>query len=526
MTKIMFSGLFILIVSITYYTCFPNKKAVYIDNNSEIGQLQIAHPTKVFLSDASQILLPDGFRVKNKVLHGTGIKYNLVGSTGRGKYYQIPLDSIDAMTYYELESSGASSFASFLLTLYGIVFFPTSIYCISCPKCCFGSCPTVYIDDSLNAELFSYSISRYFQETDLDKIYFNPTNNKNLKIRIANEALETHYINQLEVIQINHPEGTCAYSTQNENFIVINNQKMPSSAINSINHDISQFINKKDQFCYRSDSLFSARLEQKKLTDWLEIEINPKIKSDQINLILRLRNTLLTTVLFYDLVLESQGIFAIDWTAKMQTDYLYAKVFNKIYQEHAGIRFYVYENDTWIFKTRIGDVGPIAWKDVAVEIPVNPKQENIKIRLQFFPDNFMIDYIGYSTLLCDNREIKTTILESDTIFSDDRINKPDIRKFVSKYDDEYLITNPGQSYYFIFKPEDTGVQTSSFFLRSKGYYIEWLRGNWISSQNSSFKFNLFNTDATISYLHERWQVDRPLLEKEFFKNRIPLKESL
>ncbi len=67
---------------------------------------------------------------------------------------------------------------------------------------------------------------------------------------------------------------------------------------------------------------------------------------------------------------------------------------------------------------------------------------------------------------------------------------------------------------------------TTVFIRSKGHYTEWIRGDWITTKNTGYQFSLIEIDKTISQLRESWLEDRELLEAKFFQTRIPIREDL
>ena len=112
-------------------SCYPNKTATLL-SREEIPS-EIKSPTKVFLSDASVILFQNGFTVTQDILSGNGSRHWINGED-RIRFRSIPLDSISALTYYDLKHSGGEVLASVFLGLYGGTLTPLSIYCLVCPK--------------------------------------------------------------------------------------------------------------------------------------------------------------------------------------------------------------------------------------------------------------------------------------------------------------------------------------------------------------------------------------------------------
>ena len=521
------SGVFLsIVIMIILSTCYPNQRLVDHEIRPSEKTTTISDPTKVYFLDGSIGLYPQGLTIDSSALYGNGQFFSFDGTLRKRAIPSIPLDSVTAMTYYQKYQSGGSGFASFLLGLYGVIFTPLSIYCISCPKCCFGSCPTVYHLGNHNslpdAELFSYSISRFFQEYDFDRLTQTADPSDTLVIRLANEAMETHYIDLFSMYRIDHPEGTIALPTPEGEVKILGNISPPARATTPDGLEITHLIADQDSNHYRTDTEFKERINHLPALDWLDLEIEFGKPVKEFNLILRLRNSLLTTVLFYDLVLANQGVEAISWTARMQNDYFYARLFTELYQQYAGIRFYVNHDGTWEEITKIGDVGPIAWKDMAIPVKLPSPVDKIALRMTFFPDNFIIDQVNVSTEIHANISPMTECSPRSITDYQGRC-RDDIARLLETEDKFYLITNPGEYYDLTFYPESTENELSTYFIGSKGYYIEWLRGDWIHNEPTKNFSDFLNPQLVLNYIANSWEKERSTLESLFFDSRIPLR---
>lgn len=516
--------------------CFPSRKATMIEPHTMGVEMKTVSPTKVFLADASVALFPHGVNARNDTLSGKGTRGFVFGKTDRLNLshksislLKIPVDSVSAITTYEPVNSTGNIIGSAFLVLYGGILTPLSIHCITCPKCCFGSCPTVYVNEgnsyALQAEMFSYSISTFFQESDLDRIYEGNPDRSDFRIRVSNEAMETHYINQLELLSVLHPAGTRTFPDNHGEIVTVSGLEPPLSAISRKGNDILYKISDRDSISYRTDIGKNDSFGD--LRDWLELEIPVAGGAKQVQLILALRNTLLSTVLFYDVVLASQGIAAVEWTERMNSDPLYAFLFTQAYKKHSGINVSVFRGQKWQTVTSLGDIGPIAWKEIAVDVPLEPDDASpdqvVKIRLEFFPDNMMIDYVASAsrTLPKESNSI-SKILSARVSDGKGGDLTAEVLPLLEADDSRFLVTEPGESYYFDYSVQP-GMNTS-IFLRSKGYYREWIRGSWLSEKSSGYRFDLGEIGEAIVQLQKSWHESRELMEEEFFKTRIPLEE--
>jgi len=492
-------------------------------------------PTKVFLQDESVILFPSGFRLRGDTLSGMGQRYGLEAYMIVGYRYQamnqrqsVPLDSVIAMTYYEQSLSPGRFLASFLLGAFGGVMAPLSVYCLVCPKCCFGSCPTVYsCSDSastLEAELFSHSVSKYLEEDDLALIDHEVPGNGNVTLRLTNEALETHSINEFRLTAVTHLPGTRVFPGVRKDIVTVGSLTPAGAASDRSGNDVLALLDRPDGQYYRSGETVFTNLMREAKSDWLDLRVGVAPGVKKVKLVLRLRNTLLSTVLFYDVVLSSQGIGAIDWIGRLNTDRSYAAAFRRVYETFSGITVECREKGEWKEQASITDVGPISWKYRAVEIPVRDEGE-LAVRLKFFPDNFMIDYAGFDLEPSDAPQLSAVDLLPDSITDNAGARRSDLIQTLHAVDDSYLVTEPGDAYRFFYHVPRVGTGPVALLIRSDGYYTEWLRGSWIRGGDSGYRFDLFDIQGTLKELSRKWVEDRPLMEKKFFESRIPVKEA-
>ena len=506
--------------------CFMTADPTLLWREQISSETNISAPTKAHILDTSVILLPGGFTVKNDTVIGSGTRHWSDGVTPTGAksaVHRIALDSVAAMTYYELNASPQTQSATGLLVLYGGAITVLLIRCLMCPKCCFGSCPTVYTRNDgefeLEAELFSYNISKYTQDEDLDRLT-PPSKHGMYQVRLANEALETHYIDRLALTTVVHPPGTQIFPTSLGGFVATGDPRPVTGAISSAGEDVSALVAERDEQVYRTDPTTTQKAVVGS-RDYLYLELEPVYPADEIKLILRLKNTLLSTILFYDIVLASQGIEALEWTERMNTDPVYAALLDRVYKSYSGVRVQVLVDGTWKERASIGDIGPIAWKDLAVEVPVDGGgDEKLRLRLAFFPDNIMVDYVGWEAGDQTDAPMLVKEVGPATIRDAQGRDRAQVGGLIREVDGEYLVTEPGEVFDLSYEIPQTDGQETAVFIASQGYYIEWLRGDWLKPRQSGYRFSLFNTEETIAQMTKSWAENRDLIEQTFLETRI------
>ncbi len=518
----------LVILLLGTFGCYPNFEATELKRESLSTKLSSVWPTKAYLVDASVVLFPSGFLARGDTVIGQGQRVYLDRLGQSGRQWRIPLDSILAMTSYESKTSAGRGIASFLLGLTGSIMTPLSIYCVSCPKCCFGSCPTVYVMDSagatMQAELFSHSISRLLEAEDLDKLECNTGKGKDVELLVTNEALETHYIKRFSLLAVSHPPGTTVLPSADNRFVTIRDIHPPLHAVTREGTDILAQLAHTDSLTYRTGIDRFAELADKGAPDEIVVSDSVPPGTTNITLVIRLRNTLLSTILFYDVVLGSQGIEALNWNHRMDTDEEYAAQFKQVYDTFSGLGISVQQDGKWVQVARIKDVGPITWKTVASAIPV-PRSGPVKVRLRSFPDNFIIDQVGFSMRKGEAEAAQTEELVPRRIVDDSAQEREDIRGQLARHDGSYLVTNPGESYRFTYHLTPPSGSEVSLFIQSQGYYTEWIRGNWLRASREGYRFDLSRIDEVLSQLGVSWIRGKDDIEHRFFQTRIPLRSS-
>lgn len=527
-----FISLFITLFLIFGGCYFPNKKTELVSIDTVEKDKEITTPSKVYLNDGTIVLFQKGFRVENDQITGMGRGYYLNDPFDQEmKTFSIPLNNIAALTYHKVKTEGGSGLGSFVLGITALPLTVTALYCLVNPKACFGSCPTVYVKENgqyrFCSELFSYSISPYMEADDLDLLIGNldPTP-EFLDVRITNEALETHFINEMELIRVTHPKNTAVFPTPDNQLLLFSEFNPPEEAKNSKDADVRSQIAKNDQVGYRSPEDLVLELKNGAYFDFLDLKMKVPPSISQAKLLLKIRNTLLSTVLFYEVVLASQGIDALSWTERMNTDPGYANLFQSVYHTFSGITIKIKKGDEWVAVEKINDVGPIAYKYIAVILPTY-NQEELRVRLEFIPDNFIFDgiFFDYNNEE-DEKSQYVEVLECESIWDSEGQERKDLMKSLSEKDDLYMVTEPSDVYHFFYPlKKDVEGHTSSLFVRARGYYTEWLRGKWLTEKSTpNYRFDLSDFTGTFNQLVDSWLSNKTMMEDAFHKTRIPIRK--
>jgi len=368
------------------------------------------------------------------------------------------------------------------ISLVSVATIGITAYCLTNPKACFGSCPTFYswdgTDTTLMAEGFSSSILRKYEADDIDMLYHARPTGNTFSLRLTNEALETHVIRYANIMLLPRGEGERVFATEEGKFFETSDIHPPVSCKAPEGDCLEQLrsMDKKERYS-RSDphNLITKESVELTFTD---------VPEGETGLILGCRQTFMTTYLFYQGLAylgRSAGYFA----ARIESgDRLPQRKFDRIKDLLGPIEvFFQDSGGRWIRAGEIPESGPIASDLHLIRLPETGSEE-VKIKLRMTKGLWRIDYAALGRL---GREINPIIVEPSEVQVK---NNPDAGAVPLLEDQQTpLITLPGDVYELTYRLPDVG-DNYDLFLKSRGYYLEWMRETWLEEENH-FKAAVF-----------------------------------
>ena len=486
----------------------------------------VRSPVKAHLMDGSTILFSDGVTLDDSLVTGAGMRYD-IQLNPVGAVPGVALDSVVAMESFRTEQDLGRTI------LYGVPgYFLYGGASTALAVAIFGSCPTVYSEDAgvevLEAEAFSYSIAPMFEARDVDRLAVGADDRGEVRLEVRNEALETHYINHLELIEVSHPPGERVVPDPEGRPVGLGRPLELRRAADRDGRDVTALLSGRDDVLFTSSvSRIDAAIASGagEVEDHIELEVPVPSGTTQVGLHLRLRNSLLATVLFYDMMLGDRGARALDWLGRDLGEIGPAAELGQWAADNLGMRVSVLEGGAWREVARIRDKGPLAWDDVAVVVPVSPasSEMSVTIRLAFPADHWRIDHVApFETA----RYAEGRVVPLSMIRALDGSEQADMLGNVASSDDSYLATTPGHAFEVVFSPglsarQDGADGGRTFFLASQGYYIEWIRQSWLTNGRETEPFQP-GPEALVEALR-RWRAARETMEEQFYATRIPVR---
>ena len=170
------------------------------------------------------------------------------------------------------------------------------------------------------------------------------------------------------------------------------------------------------------------------------------------------------------------------------------------------------ENGHWTKITEINEQGPIAEDTHLVLLPKeNGKKIYVKIRMS--KGLWRINYLGLATIL-EKSEIIS--LKPVMVWQDGVENKQALERLLSEND--YLVTYPRDVYRIQYSIPSR--RQFEYFVESEGYYIEWMREEWLPSQDLKAANRIFrNPHRYLKSMSPVYKVQEPEMERVFWNSR-------
>ena len=348
--------------------------------------------------------------------------------------------------------------------------------CIANPKACFGSCPTFYISNGkqavLEAEGFSSSVAPSLEARDVDALYrFRPTS-RDLIVTMKNEALETHVVRRVRLLAAKRPAGGRVLATVDGEFREATDL-LPVEACHADEGDCAAKVR-----AFDSDERFSTTNAEDLASREL-IELQLPATDGPRGLVIASRQTLASTYLFYQ-SLAWLGRSASDAIAAFErADATVGGGFTRLRAAVGGIEV-IGETTSgeWVSAGDVREMGPLATDIFVVPLPAGATG---RVRLRMARGHWRIDYLASARL---GASVEPVVIEPMSVTGTDRSQLTHRPLTTRPRTTLPLTTLPGDVYTYTFRLPREAVH-NELFLESQGYYLEWMRDEWLSEENAA-----------------------------------------
>jgi len=443
-----------------------------------------AQDLKVHLASGDLVVLKRWALTQNdQALQGQGQRYDTARMRQSTGPMSIPLSQVALIETNDshMASVLAQAGLSTLTTFWGAA----SIVCAIDPKSCFGSCPTFYTEEAPErplAEGFSSSIARALEARDLDALGDVAPRNGRLTLVMKNEALETHAVRRVRLRTVERPRGTRVYATPEGGFRPLA-EPMAASTCRGPEGDCGIALSRPDgaERTSVADTVDLATRE--------EVELSFPRRPPKAGLVIRARQSLLTTFLFY----QTLGYLGRDAGA-------YLAALERGGAEQAsramgmarllgGIEvLFEGEDGAWRRVGVFDEAGPIASDTQVLPLPLAGEERSgpLRVRLRMAKGHYRIDWIALGAI---GPELPARLVEAEAV---EKHGRPDPRALaLLREGRRHLITLPGDEFRISF-PFPRDGKERDVFLESEGYYYEWMREEWLRDEDAGMALLVLN----------------------------------
>jgi len=487
------------------------KKALYqTDDLTALDGLDGKSPwLKVHLPDGGLYLLSKWqIDEARREIKGEGTRMDARRDVVATGPFVVPIDSV---AIFESNIVHVSP-AVVGLTVLSVASIGMTAYCIANPKACFGSCPTFYAENEasqtmLMAEGFSASVSPTLEDTDLDALFRTSPPSRKFTLTMTNEALETHVVRYTDLLVASQPPNGRILAAaggslwQAEELLRLDRCRGPEGDCTELLADCDG----RERYSL-ADSLYLGAKE------FLELEF-AHIPDGELGLVVASRHTLLSTFLFYQglAYLGENAVPALvrigSSTDPQQGSKTLGDLLGKIEIQVPG------PDGAWLTAGSTGETGPLAVNVHMLRLPaLNPADPRLRLRMT--KGNWRLDYVALAVL----GDRVTPVRISPSLVLRDGIPDPEALADLTSAD-RTLISMPGDRFDIVYELPAADTKCD-VFLESRGYYLEWMRDEWMAEEDPAKAAMMFRfPKLALSYLAPKFKELEPDMESQFWGSR-------
>jgi hypothetical protein len=422
---------------------------------------------------------------------------------------QLHVD-LSEVALFETNTTKANPGPVAALAVVGVLSAAVSVACLANPKACFGSCPTFYASDGerdyLAAEGFSESVAPSLEATDVDALWRLRARGRTVSLRVTNEALETHVIRQANLLAVPRPAGGRVVHASGV-FHAVRNLRPPTSC-RAPEGDCLAAVRSSDE------------LERSSLTDGKDLATRETVEltfdrggaGGRLALVLEARQGFITTYLFYQ-ALAFMGRKAGHYLAELERgDAEIRGKASDLYHLLGGIEVQVESAPgVWQIAGTHLETGPLA-REVQM-IPL-PTPGTGRVRLVMARGHFRLGMVALADLGEQVTPVRVRPARIATTAGDAAL----ARRWLAGQAPR-LVTMPGDEHRLEYElPAD--AQDLELFMEARGYYLEWMRQQWLAEESDYRMLKLFKwPSAALRDMAPAYKRIEPRIEAMFWESR-------
>jgi hypothetical protein len=437
--------------------------------------------------------------------------------TGQGILYGPNRNEIDAGNF----TVGVDSIALFetnvvstsplvgIFAVAGLITVGIAVYCLTHEKACFGSCPTFYVAgvDSLlpRAEGFSSSIAPSLEASDIDDLCLTARGGDSIDLEMRNEAYETHVVRHVDLLAVARPPGHRVFNDAGGRFWSAGELIEPVSASGPEGDCLSLLATADGHERFSATDSTDLRT-----SEFMDLAF-PAPAPGHAGIVISCRQTLLTTYLLYQ-TFAYMGSDAGRWLAEIER--------GNVKLKRGFITDYLGCIDVQVADTsgQFVDVGHVCeYGPIATDTHVIPLDDALRgatrVRLVMTRGNWRVDRVALAALDENPEPVR---IHPAGVRRDDHVDAVALAALLDST--RVLTTFPGDRYTMHY--ELPGHDEYDLFVEARGYYLEWIRKEWLKEENPAALAEMFLApDRAMTRLAPEFKRVEGSMENQFWNSR-------
>ncbi len=451
-------------------------------NYNELVADQAAHTETPYLKahykNGDVVVFSNAWKVnaQTREIVGTGVRYNYDRLPLAGAVHAVSVDSLALIeTNDDLQQKDKRILAP-IAVLTGVNLTLTA-FCAANPKACFGSCPTFYFEtDPANvhysrAEGFSNAILPRYEYTDIDALGTATTDaSGKFALVMKNEALETHCIREATLLAAPKSSYRVLHGTDDQ-FYYAGSGMQPNTVWNATEEKaLNNFLVDGKEYLAPADAN-NLNTKEELILDFADLEPNQAYGFE-----IKFRQGFLTTYLIYS-ALGYMGNNFSDYLAEIENaPDAKTRFKNGIKKVLGDIEVYSWNESErdWQLQGGFNETGPIAINHQV--LPLSLPSNRIKLRynkgLWKFQELALVPLQGNAAPV----RVAPSVVNLEGQASDSLTS-------LLQQKDQLLVSMPGNAFTLQYQLPAKHTEYE-LFLEGTGYYLEWMRDEWIAEESA------------------------------------------
>jgi len=392
------------------------------------------------------------------------------GVEGRGEWQgiSIPLDSIALVEVKERNTAATAVAVLAAGTAIGVLIAYSQSPEKPEPS---SSCPFVYSFDGdryrFDSETFAGAIAPGLDRTDWDNLEHLRAVDGFYRLRLTNERPETQYTDEVSLLVVDHPPGTLVTPDAAGRIHATLDARSPLSALDASGDDVLDRVRSPDGVTWRGASPESTDLDDpEELRDGMILSFQRPESSTEARVVIRARNTSLAPFALREVLeLRGEGLFA--WYGQVARDAGLRERIRGWVAREGTLTVSVWENDGWVLKGAMPDVGPAIAKNQVVAFDLEASgDDRVLVKLESARGLWELDWVAMET----GSAPPIHVTEAPLMRAREGVR--DLSGLLGSADGRYYTTLRGAEAELEFAEPDppAGSRARSMILRSRGFY--------------------------------------------------------